>query len=136
MTTVATIALRAAENNLPFLLAGGHAVIAHGHSRSTFDIDLVIQRGDLNRWKALALEMGYKLLHEGPIFSQFEAPTEKAAPLDFMIVNEQTFSKLALEATPAPGDSGGSSGRFPAAFARHEMSRKQARWPTPACEGC
>jgi hypothetical protein len=39
---------------LPFLRGGGHAVIAHGFPRSTFDLDLIIFRGDREPWLKLA----------------------------------------------------------------------------------
>ena len=53
-----TITVRAAERGLPFVLAGGHAVIAHGHPRNTFDIDLIIRRADRAPWEDLARRRG------------------------------------------------------------------------------
>lgn len=44
-------ALQAAE--IKFLIAGGLAVIAHGHSRVTHDLDLVIAMDDLNTSRAI-----------------------------------------------------------------------------------
>jgi hypothetical protein len=38
------IAARASEQKLPFLIAGGNAVIIHGYQRLTFDLDLVINK--------------------------------------------------------------------------------------------
>jgi hypothetical protein len=45
-----TIAVRAAERGLPFVLAGGHAVIAHGHrERIVKDADDVIRLALVNK---------------------------------------------------------------------------------------
>lgn len=102
MNTVGGIAARAAEHGLPFLLAGGHAVIAHGHARNTFDIDLVTRHSDREAWEKLATSFGYGLDREGPTFVQFNPPNDEALPLDLMLVNEQTFAKLAADAIPGP----------------------------------
>jgi hypothetical protein len=102
VTTLETIATRAAKANLACLLAGGHAVIVHGHPRSTFDLDLVVRREDREGWLRLARDMGYELFHEGKTFLQFNATRAEGLPLDLMIVNEDTFAKLMAEAVPAP----------------------------------
>ncbi|MCX8089404.1 MAG: hypothetical protein N3I86_00485 [Verrucomicrobiae bacterium] len=100
MNTLAAIAARAAERNLPFLLAGGHAVIAHGHPRATFDIDLVIRRSERAAWVEMAAEMGFRFRSEGPTFLQFDPPSNDMLPLDLMLVNDETFAKLAADAIP------------------------------------
>jgi hypothetical protein len=99
---LATIASRAASEGLPFLLAGGHAVITHGFARSTFDLDLIVRRNDREKWLELAQGMGYELHREGPAFLQFNAPNAESFPLDLMLVNEDTFSKMQADAVPAP----------------------------------
>ena len=43
MIVLEAIGERAASGNLTFLIAGGHAVIAHGYARTTFDLDLIIR---------------------------------------------------------------------------------------------
>jgi len=106
VNAIATIAAQAAERDLPFLLGGGHAVITHGHSRNTFDLDLVIRRSDRERWTALARDMGYVPRSEGPNFVQFDAPGLDRLPLDLMLMNEETFGKLLAEAVPAPVSAG------------------------------
>lgn len=106
MTTVARIAAAAAEHHLPFLLAGGHAVITHGHARNTFDIDLVVRRSDREAWTVAARELGYVFHSAGPNFLQFDPPDTETLPLDLMLMNEETFAKLAAEAVPAPSSAG------------------------------
>lgn len=102
MNTLTIIAARAAEKKLPFLLAGGHAVIAHGHPRNTFDIDLIIRRDDAGKWTELAAALGYTLYREGSTFLQFNPSDAKTLPLDMMLVNTDTFQKLMAEAVAAP----------------------------------
>jgi hypothetical protein len=102
-----TIAALAAERGLPFLLAGGHAVIAHGHSRNTFDIDLIIRRADRALWMDLVRGADYVFLREGPTFLQFNPPNDQLLPLDLMLVGDDTFAKLEAEAVPAPASAAG-----------------------------
>lgn len=45
------IAKTLAEMNIPYVVAGGLAVHAHGHARATVDVDLIMTRADLARFK-------------------------------------------------------------------------------------
>jgi len=101
------IAIQAAEKGLPFVLAGGHAVIVHGHPRNTFDIDLIIRRVDQARWSELVKRMGYSFHREGTTFLQFNPPNAQSLPLDLMLVGDETFTKLMAEAVPAPASAAG-----------------------------
>ena len=101
VSTLQTIAARASEAGLDFLLAGGHAVISHGHKRATFDLDLIVCRSDRGEWLGLAKSLDYHLCREGPTFAQFSPPSSESLPLDLMLVNEQTFPQLLAEAVPA-----------------------------------
>jgi hypothetical protein len=101
VSTLGKIAARATEAGLDFLLAGGHAVISHGHSRVTFDLDLIVCRSDREKWLGLAKSLNYDLYREGPTFVQFNPPDSASLPLDLMLVNEQTFTRLLAEAVPA-----------------------------------
>jgi hypothetical protein len=105
VTALATIATRAAEQNLPFLLAGGHAVIAHGHRRTTVDLDLIVRRSDLENWRKLLLGLAYTLYRENPAFAQFNAPNEMSQPLDLMLVTDETFDRFLVEAVPTSAES-------------------------------
>src|SRR6266700_1144991 len=104
MNELAIIASRAASQNLPFLLSGGHAVITHNFPRSTFDLDLIIRRNEREKWLRLAKDIGYEFYREAPTFMQFNAPAAESFPLDLMLVNEETFSKLRTDAVPAPSN--------------------------------
>ncbi len=107
MNTLGAIIQLAEQRGLAFVLAGGHAVIAHGHPRNTFDIDLIIRRLDRTPWEALARSLGYSFHREGPTFLQFNAPNRETLPLDLMLVGEDTFAKLTADATPAPASAAG-----------------------------
>jgi hypothetical protein len=54
-----TISVAAREQGLGFLLIGGHAVSAHGYSRKTFDLDLLICRDDSKAWLEMMKELGF-----------------------------------------------------------------------------
>jgi len=101
-----TIEANAAGAKLTFLLAGGHAVIAHGHPRTTFDIDLIARKEDRAAWLKLAQELGYTLHHSGPTFAQFAPSDSKTLPLDLMFVAGRTFEKLLADAVSVPGQTG------------------------------
>lgn len=87
-----SIALSAAGHKLRFLLIGGHAVNAHGYSRKTFDIDLLISRDDVEAWRQLMISLGFECLHEQETFLQFAAPD--TPQVDLMKVGPDTFAKL------------------------------------------
>jgi hypothetical protein len=38
------------EPALRFLIIGGYAAAAHGHSRATFDVDFLVQRDKREEW--------------------------------------------------------------------------------------
>lgn len=101
MNALETIAASARELDLEFLLAGGHAVIAHGYARNTFDLDLIIPRTDREKWRELAEHNGYKLYREHPTFVQFNHERQDRLPLDLMLVNAETFAKLSAQAVAA-----------------------------------
>jgi hypothetical protein len=84
----------AGSRGLPVLLIGGHAVIAHGHPRNTFDIDFVIEVKDQPAWRGVLESLGYTLLAETPTFFQMQPSDERTLPVDVMMVNESTFAKM------------------------------------------
>ena len=92
----------ASTERLLFLVSGGHAVIAHGAPRNTFDLDLIVRREDSHAWIQLLAGLDYKPIHETPVFLQFEAVKTSGLPLDLMLVNSETFLKLAAEAILNP----------------------------------
>jgi len=59
----------ASERGLAFLLIGGHAVIAHGHPRNTFDLDLVVPSA--RRWRNGACFVRTHRLHDSIVRATF-----------------------------------------------------------------
>lgn len=53
------------EMQIPFAIAGAMAANAHGHSRTTADVDILIRREDLDRFKAEHLGRGWVNKFEG-----------------------------------------------------------------------
>jgi hypothetical protein len=93
-----TIAKRIAEDNLPALMIGGHAVTALGHPRATFDLDLLIPRSAAGKWRTVLSKLKYRLFAESANFHQYEAPDGfPLPPVDLMLVDDDVF--LTLERT-------------------------------------
>jgi hypothetical protein len=101
---LASLASRAAREELLFLIAGGHAVITHGFPRSTFDLDLIVRRTDRESWLRVVEGLGYRLHREGNAFIQLDAAGAESFPLDLMLVNDPTFSQMHANSLPAPVD--------------------------------
>jgi hypothetical protein len=77
---------------LRYLIIGGWAVAAHGHTRSTFDVDFLTRQADREAWLTRLTSSGLNLLHESESFAQF---TQKAGDgLDLMFVNDATFTPM------------------------------------------
>jgi hypothetical protein len=94
------IAAQASASKLEFLIVGGHAVIAHGYSRNTFDLDLLIRRNEQEGWCGLLQKLGYQQVRQGIAFIQFSSERQSCMPLDLMLVNDQTFSQMLKSAVP------------------------------------
>lgn len=77
----------------PFLVAGGFAVIAHGHPRTTFDLDLAVRRSDHAAWFARFRALNYELFHEQTAFAQFQ-PRSGGIHVDLLLLNDHTFAML------------------------------------------
>ena len=85
---------RGQERGLRFLLIGGFAVNAHGHSRATGDLDLAVPKSDREPWQDLLQSMGYRLTESNDRFLQFEPETSGRLPIDLMLANDPTFAGL------------------------------------------
>ncbi len=94
MEILRTIALYVEDKDLPFLVIGGHAVNSYGISRQTGDLDLLVQRSKKERWIDLLIRLNYKLGQNDDSFVRFRHEQIAAWPIDLMLVEENTFSKL------------------------------------------
>jgi hypothetical protein len=81
------------------LLIGCHAVNLYGYSRPTVDIDLLVRRSELERWKENFQRLGFEIFREGLTFIQFRGiEKDNFPPVDLMIVSDETFGKLKADA--------------------------------------
>lgn len=99
--TIALAALAGAEG-LDAILVGGNAVNLHAYFRTTFDVDLLVRELDAERWLAFFKKRGYTISRRTPNFIRlrFAADPSAALPVDLMLVNNETVSKVRLESLP------------------------------------
>jgi len=86
------------QAGLGYLIIGGHAINAYCEPRATLDVDFLVRKADLAQWRRLLEEEGFKLVHDGKTFVQFSPPYGVEWRLDLMLVNDQTFEKLQVDA--------------------------------------
>ncbi len=79
---------------LSYLVIGGYAVNAHGYSRLTNDLDMLISRDQATPWKDSLGGAGFVIDHDGGNFLQLASQESHAPLLDIMLVSEETFSKM------------------------------------------
>ena len=101
MSVFQTIAQKAGEAGLPFLVIGGYAVMAHGFVRATDDLDLLAQRSRGDQWRGLLEGLGMKVYREAPAFTQFDPPPGASLPVDLMFVADEVFDQMRVDAEPA-----------------------------------
>jgi predicted nucleotidyltransferase len=95
-TALEIIARESQKLGLRFLVIGGHAVMAHGFIRTTADLDLMIRAAERESWRNLMTSLGWQVYGNGPTFLQFN-PAESGEPVDFIMVNDQTYESLSKE---------------------------------------
>jgi hypothetical protein len=83
----------ASKARVRFLLIGGHALNVHGVSRSTGDLDLMVEAQDTDFWKQLLGQLGYDIFNQSSGFIQSKHPSIAAWPVDLMLVNQDTMTK-------------------------------------------
>lgn len=110
MTTAEVIAACSQDPGLPFLVIGGLAVIAHGYSRDTLDLDYLVRCSDRDAWQRALARYDYATAYEHESFAQF-ASKRGWIDIDLMFVNERTFD--AMFAASELKRLGGASARFP-----------------------
>jgi hypothetical protein len=86
------------SRGLSYVLVGGHAIIARGYARTTRDVDLAISENEREAWREVFHLLGYTLFHEQPGFLQLTAPDLGQWPVDLMVVDGSTYSRLQAEA--------------------------------------
>ncbi|MFM2013279.1 MAG: hypothetical protein RLZZ396_2063 [Planctomycetota bacterium] len=90
------------EMQIPFAIAGAMAANAHGHKRTTADVDILIRREDLLRFKAQHIGLGWMDKFEG---SKNFKDTITSVNVDTLIVGDYPGDGLPKPvAFPAPED--------------------------------
>ena len=79
------LAKNAGEMEIPFAIAGAMAANAHGHRRTTADVDILIRREDLQRFKKRHMGLGWVDKFEG---SNNFRDTVNNVSIDVLLVGE------------------------------------------------
>lgn len=94
MRLIQDISRKAGEAGLSFLVIGGYAVLAHGYTRTTDDLDLLAQSVRRSDWMKLMTELGMSVKSDAPTFLQFDPASDARIGVDLMFVSESAFSKM------------------------------------------
>ena len=100
MSILQTLQEISVQNQLPFLLIGGHAMNLLGLSRQTADIDLLVPETDVQKWINHLTPMGYTVFNRTQAFAQLEGPHLEDWPIDLVLVDPETFQRLQAKAVP------------------------------------
>jgi hypothetical protein len=98
MEILRSIKQYATARDKKFLVIGGHALNAHGISRTTGDLDLMVARVDAEFWEQLLETFKYTIFQRTSSFVQSKAPSISEWSIDLMLVDESTLSKALAEA--------------------------------------
>jgi hypothetical protein len=82
------------EQGLPYALVGGLGLHAHGHSRVTFDLDLVTRLEAQSSLVALLEELGYETVHRSTGYSNHSHADPEWGSVDIVYVDEVTARRL------------------------------------------
>ena len=113
MSLPSEVSQLARDRQLQFLVIGGLAVIHHGYSRETADLDLLVRKSNRSEWLSGLATLGYSLVTDGETFLQLESASQTAWPIDLMLVSDETFAKMHGQALQA--DFLGTKGLVPCA---------------------
>lgn len=103
-------------------------MIYYGIIRLTRDIDFLIPETTVKEWRAFLEESGYHCFHATPAFCQFESQGPNLAPVDLMIVDTATWTKL-FEKAERMAITDTYSPHLPAAI--HLIAMKLKAWKNP-----
>ena len=95
------ISKQAEDAGIPFLVIGGYAVLAHGYTRTTDDLDLIVQRGRRAQWSKLLDGFGMVVKNDAANFLQFDPADKANMEVDLMFVSEDVFEQLNQTAVKA-----------------------------------
>jgi hypothetical protein len=88
------------REHIRYAIAGGLAIHAWGHSRTTQDIDFIIEGEARDRVIAFAESSGYRTLHASQGYSNHGHPAETFGRVDLMYVYGVTADRVFADAAP------------------------------------
>ena len=86
------------RDRIQFLLIGGYAVNAHGYSRTTRDVDVMIVSSDFDKAKQVVQRCGYRQYVHKDLCARFVDHEKQWPPLDLVFVEQETFQNMVKEA--------------------------------------
>lgn len=86
------------REGIRYAIAGGLAIHAWGHSRTTQDIDFVVEGNQQHRVIAFAESVGYRTLYASSGYSNHEHPEETFGRVDLLYVYGETAERVFAEA--------------------------------------
>jgi hypothetical protein len=84
----------------PLLIAGGHALEAHGVSRQTLDVDLLLAADDARAVDEFLTSAGFRQVAANENFARYAPETSNLAEVDLLFVDAETFEKMRASAVP------------------------------------
>ena len=97
MEILAHIESYTSSKNIHFLVIGGHAINAHGFSRQTADLDLLVSKNDKPFWIKLMSDLNYQQIQSHEVFARFKPNLIEAWPIDLMFVEQDIIEQLLKE---------------------------------------
>jgi hypothetical protein len=88
------------REGIRYAIAGGLAIHAWGYSRTTQDIDFMVDGAVRERVIAFAESIGYRTLHVSEGFSNHDHPEEHFGRIDLLYVYGTTAERLFASASP------------------------------------
>lgn len=85
------------EQETLFLIVGGWALNAHGVSRQTLDVDLLIQDSSLPAVEQILSMHGYAKVYEADLFAKFRAEDPTLMDIDCLLTDARTVGKMLSE---------------------------------------
>jgi hypothetical protein len=82
------------REDIRYAIAGGLAIHAWGHSRTTQDIDFVVDGNEQHRIVTFAESIGYRTLHASSGYSNHEHPDETFGRVDLLYVYGETAERV------------------------------------------
>ena len=82
------------EGGFPYALVGGLGLHAHGHSRVTFDLDLVTRADAQARLVPHLEELGYETVHRSAGYSNHSHADPEWGSVDVVYIDEETARQL------------------------------------------